>query len=87
MRILSFSRGDGGCHGTANVRLTEAEVRTLSNILYRMDNHDGDVAQTLNKDFFVLRELMHHGGFDGAAIDILCRTAKVERSGHKEKEA
>lgn len=86
MRILSFSREDGGCYGTANVRLTEAEVRTLCNILYRIDNHDGGVAQTLNKDFFVLKELMHHGGFDGVAIDILCRTAKVERNGRKEKE-
>ena len=79
MRILSFSRGDGGCHGTANVRLTEAEVRTLSNILYRMDSHDGDVTQALNKDFFVLRELLHHGWFDKPAIEILCRTAKIEK--------
>lgn len=79
MRILSFSRGDGGCYGTANVRLTEAEVRTLSNILYRMDSHDRSVAQTLNKDFFVLRELMHHGSFDVPAIEILCKTAKIER--------
>lgn len=87
MRILNFSREEGGCCGRADVQLTEAEVRALCNILYRMDNHDGGVAQTLNKDFFVLKELMHHGGFDRAAIDILCRTAKVERKGCKEKEA
>lgn len=78
MRILSFSRGDGGCYGTANVRLTEAEVRTLSNILYRMDSHDRSVAQTLNKDFFVLRELMHHGSFDVPAIEIYVEPPKLK---------
>lgn len=79
MRILSFSRDEGGCNGFAKVRLTEAEVRILSNILYRMDSHDGDVTQALNKDFFVLRELLHHGWFDRPAIEILCKTAKIER--------
>lgn len=79
MTILNFSRQEGGCCGRADVRLTEAEVRILSNILYRMDSHDGDVTQALNKDFFVLRELLHHGGFDRPAIEILCKTAKMER--------
>lgn len=79
MTILNFSREEGGCCGRADVRLTEAEVRILSNILYRMDSHDGNVTQALNKDFFVLRELLHHGGFDRPAIEILCKTAKMER--------
>lgn len=51
MTILNFSREERGCCGRADVRLTEAEVRILSNILYRMDSHDGDVTQALNKDF------------------------------------
>ena len=79
MTILNFSREEGGCCGRADVRLTEADVRILSNILYRMDSHDGDVTQALNKDFFVLRELLHHGWFDRPAIEILCKTAKIER--------
>lgn len=79
MRILSFSRDECGCNGSAKVQLTEGEVRALCNILYRKDDHDGGIAQELNKDFFVLRELMHHGWFDRPAIEILCKTAKIER--------
>lgn len=79
MRILSFSRDEGGCNGSAKIQLTEGEVRALCNILYKKDDHDGGITQNLNKDFFVLRELMHHGGFDRPAIRILCRTAKIEK--------
>lgn len=79
MIILSFSREENGCSGSAKVWLTESEIRVLCNILYKKDAHDGSIAQELNKDFFVLRELMHHGGFDRPAIEILCKTAKIER--------
>ncbi len=77
MRILKFERGPGGYSGSAEVRLTEGEIRALSNILYKEDK-PSDIVSGLNKDFYVIRELLHHGGFDRPAIEILCRTAKME---------
>lgn len=82
MRILRFSRDVGGCAGSAEIRLTEMEVRAISNLLYREDKPN-DIVSGLNKDFFVLRELLHHGGFDRPAIEILCKTAKIERKSKK----
>lgn len=77
MRILKFSRNVGGFAGSAEIQLTEMEVRAISNLLYKQDEPN-DIVSGLNKDFFVLRELLHHGGFDKPAIEILCRTAKIE---------
>ncbi len=78
MTILEFKREEGGCAGSAKIRLTEMEVRAISNLLYREDKPN-DIVGGLNKDFFTLRELLHHGGFDRPAIEILCKTAKMER--------
>lgn len=77
MRILKFSRDEGGCAGSAEIRLTEMEVRAISNLLYKQDKPN-DIVSGLNKDFFVLRELLHHGGFDRPAIEILCKTARMK---------
>lgn len=77
MRILKFSRNVGGFAGSAEIQLTEMEVRAISNLLYKQDKPN-DIVSGLNKDFFVLRELLHHGGVDRPAIEILCRTAKIE---------
>lgn len=77
MRVLKFSRDEGGCAGSAEIRLTEMEVRAISNLLYKQDKPN-DIVSGLNKDFFVLRELLHHGGFDRPAIEILCKTARMK---------
>ena len=77
MRILKFERGLGGYSGSAEIRLTEGEIRALGNILYKEDK-PSDIVSGLNKDFYVLRELLYHGQFDRDAIEILCRTAKIE---------
>ncbi len=61
MRILKFSRNVGGFAGSAEIQLTEMEVRAISNLLYKQDKPN-DIVSGLNKDFFVLRELLHHGG-------------------------
>ena len=77
MRILKLERGLGGYSGSAEIRLTEGEIRALGNILYKEDK-PSDIVSELNKDFYVLRELMYHGQFDRSAIEILCRTVKME---------
>ena len=82
MRILKFSRDVGGYAGSAEIQLTEMEARAISNLLYKQDKPN-DIVSGLNKDFFVLRELLHHGGFDRPAIEILCETAKIERKSKK----
>ena len=78
MTILKFERfAGGGYSGAAEIRLTESEIRAIGNILYKEDKPN-DIVDGLNKDFYVLRELLHHCHFDRPAIEILCKTANIE---------
>lgn len=80
MRILNISRERNTCLSSAEIHLSESEIRHIHSILYRKaqdDSADSSIHE-LNKDFYVLNELVHHGGFDRPAIEILCKTAKME---------
>lgn len=80
MRILNISRERNVCLSSAEIYLSESEIRQISTLLYRkaQDDNTNSAIHELSKDFYVLKELIQHGGFDRPAIEILCKTAKME---------
>ena len=80
MRMLNISRERNVCLSSAEIYLSESEIRQISTLLYRKahDDNTNSAIHELSKDFYVLKELIQHGGFDRPAVEILCKTAKME---------